>query len=89
MSDTAVRRVHIRAISADVPHPLALQNSLEFNLGFRYGRIINNVINPILQIAHNILALSFGKDETRILIWDWTTSELLLVRRILCQLKPI
>jgi hypothetical protein len=81
-SDDAVARIHIRAISADIPHPLALRNSLEYNIGF--------IVDPILQIAHNILALSFGiDDETRTVIWDWTTSELLLVCRILCQLQHI
>jgi hypothetical protein len=77
----AVARIHIRAISADFPHPLALQNSLELNIGFGRGRISD--YRTTVQIAHNILALSFGEEETRTLIWDWTTSELLLVRCIL------
>ncbi|KAF8170154.1 hypothetical protein BJ912DRAFT_1148946 [Pholiota molesta] len=53
------------------------RNSLEpFAVGYDDGRL--NGYRTTLQIAHNILALSFGDKETRTLIWDWTTSELLL-----------
>jgi hypothetical protein len=89
MLDTvsSVARIHIHAISADIPHLLALQNSLEpFAVGYDDGRL--NGYRTTLQIAHNILALSFGDKETRTLIWDWTTSELLLVRQILREFQP-
>jgi hypothetical protein len=37
-------------------------------------------MDAVLQIADNLLAFSYAVNETRILIWDWTTAELLLVR---------
>jgi hypothetical protein len=79
-STVAVAGIHICAISSGAPHPLALQSSLDFNGENLFGHLIEHSMDPVLQIAHNLLALSFAVNETRILIWDWTTSELLLVR---------
>ncbi|KAF8194950.1 hypothetical protein BJ912DRAFT_159975 [Pholiota molesta] len=77
-STVAVAGIHICTISSGAPHPLASQSSLEFNGENLFGHLIEHSMDPVLQIAHNLLALSFGANETRILIWDWTTSELLL-----------
>ncbi|KAF8198996.1 hypothetical protein BJ912DRAFT_1139832, partial [Pholiota molesta] len=73
-----VAQIHVRTISSDAPHPLALQSSLEFNGESIFEYLVDDSMDPVLQIAHNLLAFSFAASNTRILIWDWTTSELLL-----------
>ncbi|KAF8194949.1 hypothetical protein BJ912DRAFT_159947 [Pholiota molesta] len=76
--EVAVAEIHVRAISSGIAHPLALQSPLEFNGESPHGYLIDDSMDPVLQIAHNLLAFSFAARKTRILIWDWTTSELLL-----------
>ncbi|KAF8199013.1 hypothetical protein BJ912DRAFT_686105 [Pholiota molesta] len=77
-STAAVDRIHVRTMSGGVPHPLAFQSALELTGESLYGYPIDDSMDPVLQITHNLLALSFEVQETRFLIWDWTTSELLL-----------
>jgi hypothetical protein len=82
-STAAVDRIHVRTMSGGVPHPLAFQSALELTGESLYGYPIDDSMDPVLQITHNLLALSFEVQETRFLIWDWTTSELLLVCYVL------
>ncbi|KAF9475481.1 hypothetical protein BDN70DRAFT_249595 [Pholiota conissans] len=77
-------RLHIRTISTHDVHPLARLSTLEC---FVYPCLSGNTIRkPRLQIEGNTLLVSFCSSaasyQMRALIWDWTTSELLLV----CQL---
>jgi hypothetical protein len=87
--EVAVAEIHVRAISSGIAHPLALQSPLEFNGESPHGYLIDDSMDPVLQIAHNLLAFSFAARKTRILIWDWTTSELLLVRHIFSSIATI
>ncbi|KAF8194952.1 hypothetical protein BJ912DRAFT_160020 [Pholiota molesta] len=73
-----VARIHVRTICSGAPHPLALQGSLEFKGESFFGYLLDDSMDPVLQISHNLVALSFAPSHTRILIWDWTTAELLL-----------
>ncbi|KAF9473110.1 hypothetical protein BDN70DRAFT_925343 [Pholiota conissans] len=81
--------IHIHTLSSDSPHPLARQSApLEFNISRIPNTSDNNGMHDTqLQIVHNILMLQFRKgrpfiDGTlailRVLIWDWTTSKLIL-----------
>jgi hypothetical protein len=82
-TDTRVVNIHIRTLM-DTPHPLALQDHLQFIV--EPDESGNTADNASIQIARNILSFffcsdqEFGQSEPRVLIWDWVTSDLLLVR---------
>jgi hypothetical protein len=79
--------VHIRTISTNATHPSARQSPLQLTVPPNpYG---NDVYNVLLQLARNTLVLSFyppSQIQPRVHIWDWTTSDILVVRRILFRL---
>jgi hypothetical protein len=41
-----------------------------------------NINSPVLQVAHEVVSLHFhhAGGEARTLVWDWTTSDLIMVR---------
>jgi hypothetical protein len=82
-TDTRVVDIHIRTL-IDTPHPRARQGQLQFIV--EPDDSGNTADNASIQIARNILSLffytdqDFGQSQPRVLIWDWVTSDLLLVR---------
>lgn len=89
-TNTRILRVHIRSISTNAIHPQAQQSPLKFTVIPRPGYPGNTASTAFLQIAHNILAVYFHyAPDRRVLIWDWTTSDLILVSSILCYFQSI
>jgi hypothetical protein len=87
-TDIRIIRIHIRAISTTGPHPLARQSLLRFTINADpvYGY---DFTHALLQLAGNTLMLYFRTPSQflpTIHIWDWTTSDLLVVRWIFCQI---
>ncbi|KAF9482990.1 hypothetical protein BDN70DRAFT_929644 [Pholiota conissans] len=80
-------RIHIRSISAFDHHPLASVSPLEL-IVCPDGVHGNTPANAYLFIADNLLTLfldtesSTGDSRHRVIMWDWNTSDLLLVREI-------
>ncbi|KAF8199011.1 hypothetical protein BJ912DRAFT_686127 [Pholiota molesta] len=77
-SSRVIAEIRICTMSSGAPHPLASKSSLQFDGENIYEYLVDDTMEPVLQIAHNILAVSLGVSDTRTLIWDWTTSDLLL-----------
>jgi hypothetical protein len=81
MTDTRILRVHIRTISTNAIHPQAQQSPLQLTIVPKHYR--EDIFGPpVLQIAYDVVAVHFHDDEgeMRAVVWDWTTSDLLLVR---------
>ncbi|KAF8192055.1 hypothetical protein BJ912DRAFT_1142196 [Pholiota molesta] len=80
--DTQIICVHVHSISTNTVHPRANQSPLQFTVyndtSDTYYWTRSDRAN--FQIAYNILAVYFTHAPmgTRVLIWDWTTSDLLL-----------
>ncbi|KAF8169408.1 hypothetical protein BJ912DRAFT_1067197 [Pholiota molesta] len=80
--DTQIICVHVHSLSTNTVHPRAKQSPLQFtvhnNTSDTYYWTRSDRAN--FQIAYNILAVYFTHAPmgTRVLIWDWTTSDLLL-----------
>jgi hypothetical protein len=71
-------------MSTDISHPLAHNSCLMMTI---YPSVVygNRPEQPSLYVAHNILAFTFFDPLVRwwrVMIWDWTTSHLILVRHI-------
>jgi hypothetical protein len=83
LGDTRTLHVHIRTISGNTKHPFAQQSPLPFSVFAKLEHLYGAapVETATLQIARNTLALFLcSNTEVPILaIWDWTTSELILV----------
>jgi hypothetical protein len=86
LTGTRTVRIHIRTLSGDDPHPLAQQTPLQLTIIPNDGD--NRVYDAHLEIARKTLGLSFNTSDKfekhrqlRVLVWDWTTSELILVSR--------
>ncbi|KAF8171466.1 hypothetical protein BJ912DRAFT_119761 [Pholiota molesta] len=79
VTNTRIILIHIRTISTNAIHPLAQQSPLEFT-ALPHDTEGATLITTTLQIVHNTLGLySLSvRDERRVLIWNWTTSELRL-----------
>lgn len=87
LTDTRSFRVHIRTLSNDDPHPLAQQTPLQFTVVPNSES--NHICDVHLEIARDTLVVHFytslkfrDPEKLRVLIWDWTTSELILVSQI-------
>jgi hypothetical protein len=70
-------------MSTDISHPLAVNSCLTITI-HPNPPIGNHPEEPSLYVARNILAFTFFDPLRRrsVMIWDWTTSDLLLVRQI-------
>jgi hypothetical protein len=93
MTDTRIVHIHIRAISTNTIHPQAQQSPLQFTVVPQY-RQENEYTISVLQIAYGVVAVHFhyAGGKARALVWDWTTSDLLLVRRnflLLCHIFDV
>ncbi|KAF8171138.1 hypothetical protein BJ912DRAFT_911666, partial [Pholiota molesta] len=83
MTDTRIIRIHIHAISTNAIHPQAQQSPLQLTVVPKHDRA-NTYTTAVLQIAYGVVAVHFrfhshnGGGEARALVWDWTTSDLLL-----------
>jgi hypothetical protein len=85
MTATRIIRIHIHAISTNAIHPQAQQSPLQLTVVPKHDRA-NTYTTAVLQIAYGVVAVHFrfhghsAGGEARALVWDWTTSDLLLVR---------
>jgi hypothetical protein len=87
LTDARACRIHIRTISTDRAHPLAQQDVLYFSIFPDPERsAANDIWNVYLEIAKNILVIVLHLDATwhamRVLVWDWITSDLIVVGQI-------
>jgi hypothetical protein len=80
MTNTRIIHIHIRAISTNTIHPLAQQSPLQFTVVPEYDDA-NTYTIAVLQIAYSVVAVHFhyAGGKARALVWDWTTSDLILV----------
>ncbi|KAF8164077.1 hypothetical protein BJ912DRAFT_1150425 [Pholiota molesta] len=71
--------IHIRTMSTDIPHPLAHSSCLTITI-YPNPTLGNYPDHASLYVAHNILAFTFFDPllRRRVMIWDWTTSDLIL-----------
>ncbi|KAF8192077.1 hypothetical protein BJ912DRAFT_962766 [Pholiota molesta] len=76
--DTYTICVHVRSLSTNTVHPQAQQSPLQFTVV--PGPYWTGSGRATFQIAYNILAIYLhdAPEGTRVLIWDWTTSDLIL-----------
>jgi hypothetical protein len=85
-------RIHIRTISTNAIHPLAQQSPLQISLPSISAQFSNHIHSVVLDFAGKTFALYFCTfDQVRpsIQIWDWTTSDVIVVRHILDYLQSI
>ncbi|KAF8190061.1 hypothetical protein BJ912DRAFT_353375 [Pholiota molesta] len=79
--DARACRIHLRTISTDKAHPLAEQGVLHFSV-FPERSSDNDIWSANLDIAKNILVVVLNLESTwramRVLVWDWTTSDLIV-----------
>ncbi|KAF8169410.1 hypothetical protein BJ912DRAFT_175019 [Pholiota molesta] len=77
-SDTRIIRIHIRTMSSNTIHPRAQQSPLQLTVARKYNDA--NINSPVLQIAHEVVAIHFhhAGGDARTLVWDWTSSDLIL-----------
>ncbi|KAF8171460.1 hypothetical protein BJ912DRAFT_995556 [Pholiota molesta] len=82
MTNTRIYPIHIRTISTNAIHPLAQQSPLQLFTALPDSDDIQGtaIDTATLQIAHNTVALYYrsASQKPRALIFDWTTSELIL-----------
>jgi hypothetical protein len=85
LTDARACRIHLRTISTDMAHPLAARGVLHFSV-FPKGSFANDIYSLYIEIAKNILVVVLHLDATwhamRVLVWDWTTSDLIVVGQI-------
>ncbi|KAF8190083.1 hypothetical protein BJ912DRAFT_353933 [Pholiota molesta] len=81
LTDARACRIHLRTISTDMAHPLAARGVLHFSV-FPKGSFANDIYSLYIEIAKNILVVVLHLDATwhamRVLVWDWTTSDLIV-----------
>jgi hypothetical protein len=77
-------RVHIRTISTNAIHPLAEQSPLQIALppSDRYTNFTRNVVMYFARETFVLYFCTFDKDRPYVQIWDWTTSDVIVVRHI-------
>jgi hypothetical protein len=84
MTNVRIYPIHIRTISTNAIHPLAQQSPLQLFTAHPVTEELHGtaIDTATLQIARNTVALYFlsSTHKPRVLIFDWTTSELILVR---------
>ncbi|KAF8169653.1 hypothetical protein BJ912DRAFT_172135 [Pholiota molesta] len=82
MTNVRIYPIHIRTISTNAIHPLAQQSPLQLFTAHPVTEEIHGtaIDTATLQIARNTVALYFlsSTHKPRVLIFDWTTSELIL-----------
>ncbi|KAF9471083.1 hypothetical protein BDN70DRAFT_998738 [Pholiota conissans] len=84
LTETRIICIHLCTLSTDGPHPRAMHPLLQLTVP--PNRESNDIHRAHVQIARNVLMIKFatvawpqryGK-EMRVVIWDWTTSNLIL-----------
>ncbi|KAF8192052.1 hypothetical protein BJ912DRAFT_275484 [Pholiota molesta] len=80
MTATRIVRIHIWTISTNTIHPRAHQSPLQLTVVPPRHKS-NTIHHTVLQIAHDVVAIHFRNVaalKTRAMVWDWTTSDLIL-----------
>lgn len=68
-------KVHLRTISTNAKHPLAAKECLQAPIPFEVGTCF-------IQIVHDVVGMFFWLHGPGLLIWNWRTGNMLVVRQL-------